>query len=54
MKTFLIQMRHRKTVLTCGLFKIKWTLALSIIATVTTYLVIICQNEIQNSENQKH
>lgn len=48
MKTLMIQMRQRKTILSCGLFNIVRTLVFSIIATVTTYLVIICQFESDN------
>ncbi|CAO1441501.1 unnamed protein product [Diamesa tonsa] len=51
MKTFMIQMRQRKAILTCGLFNIDWTLAFSIVGTITTYLVIICQFESENEED---
>ncbi|CAO1424186.1 unnamed protein product [Diamesa hyperborea] len=51
LKTFMIQMRQRKAILTCGLFNIDWTLAFSIVGTITTYLVIICQFESENEED---
>ncbi|CRL03417.1 CLUMA_CG016717, isoform A [Clunio marinus] len=34
---------NRPIIFTCGLFNIDWTIALSIIAAITTYLTIITQ-----------
>lgn len=39
------KMRNRPIILTCGFFNIDWTIVLSIFATITTYMVIICQLE---------
>lgn len=39
------KLQNRPITLTCGFFNIDWPLALSILGTITTYMVIICQFE---------
>lgn len=39
------KLHNRAVVLTCGFFNIDWPLGLSMIASITTYMIIICQFE---------
>lgn len=39
---------NREMIFSCGVFNINWQLGLSIVATVTTYVIIICQFEISS------
>ncbi|XP_055633981.1 putative gustatory receptor 28a [Toxorhynchites rutilus septentrionalis] len=45
LRLFLMQLGHRSPTLTCGLFPFDWTLVYSIMATTTTYLIILIQFE---------
>ncbi|XP_055614278.1 putative gustatory receptor 28a [Uranotaenia lowii] len=45
LRLFLMQMGHRTPTLTCGLFPFDWSLVYSIVATSTTYLIILIQFE---------
>jgi hypothetical protein len=42
-KIFLSVLHLRSPALSCGLFKFDWTLALSLFATISSYLIILCQ-----------
>ncbi|XP_058452801.1 putative gustatory receptor 28a [Malaya genurostris] len=45
LRLFLMQLGHRSPALTCGLFPFDWTLVYSMMATSTTYLLILIQFE---------
>lgn len=44
-KALSLKMHIRPIIFSCGFFNIDWTLILSIIATITTYMIIFCQFE---------
>ncbi|XP_062556837.1 putative gustatory receptor 28a [Armigeres subalbatus] len=50
LRLFLMQLGHRTPTLTCGLFPFDWTLVYSILATSTTYLIILIQFENSRSD----